>query len=41
MAFIFDFFICEEFRNKGYGTRTLYEVEKDAKQYAYGKADRD
>lgn len=31
-AFIFDFLIYESYRNRGYGTATLLEVEQMARQ---------
>lgn len=36
-AFIFDFFILDNYRNKGYGTAALLEVEKDARVHGYDK----
>lgn len=37
MAFIFDVFILEPYRNNGYGTETISEVEKEAKLRGYKK----
>lgn len=34
-AFIYDLVICEDYRNKGYGKKTIQLVEKQAKENKY------